>query len=763
MKYIHFLGSVHFAITLIGVFALFILMGTVIESRTGSHLFAAYYTYQHPAFLMLLGLFFTNILFASLRRWPFKLYHIPFLITHLGLLMILLGVILKSSFGVQGTMAILEGSGTHEILIPNTFSIKIQKKNREDSQASVVSEYPIHSRVSPFPELQIETIEYAPHSSEITETWIKGDHGIIAGIKPFKVFYPKNLSVTPLPISARVLIFPPPAEPWNLFAFRSSNVSDSLEIAYLEGLVIRITDSITNEWFYQGALREALTSPPQWKHGKAILQLKLEENVPVLLVTINDDSKKIQANLTIPLTGPEALDNIPKNVHYLGGLPIAIDLERPPALFFIQNQTSNDTHIFAFDPYGRIHQESFPAKGLSSLVAYDSGASGYYAQSLIPFFVSQGGRQQKENAYLKNFENILEIASQTPEKLAPPLKMLYNACQKAKCDFAKCCSEYLSFWNKSYSWLYPLDHPVPPLFVQASKELNWSEEPFCTKKCCDWLSHFFLEIDPLLRQEASLNKILEKWPTTLPDGDENFLLTTITQQVFSVGELLPDNQTFKRKVGEEINARLFSAYLRAYTIHLNNIDISNDTFSQREGFHLECPLTLKYIPKPSLKKWEDCIPIVKLKLKKGDQTEYLTLSYDRTASGLYWPAFKGEYLLRFQPSFKNIPYHIRLRNARRIDYPNSTQPYSYESDLLITHSTSNLRDEKTISMNNVHETWDGFRFYLAGLSTSEETAAKQIQLVVNHDPAKYWLTYPGGSILALGIGLLFWKRKIRNI
>ena len=756
IKYLfHFLGSVHFAISLIGVTALFILTGTVIESKTGSHLFAAYYTYQHPAFLMLLGLFFINILFAALRRWPFKFYHIPFLITHLGLLMILLGVIIKSSFGIQGTMSILEGSGSHEILIPNTYSIKIQKKNHLGTVLS--SEYSLHSLSSPFPELQVETVEYAPHSSEITETWIKGDRGIIAGLKPFKVFSEENFSGVSLPISARVSLFPPPAEPWNLFAFHTSDLSKVLQVVYLEGLLLKITDTITQELLYQGFLQEALLSPPQWNDGKATLQLNLDKEPFQILANIEDKSKKIQVDLKIPLTGGEALDNIPEKAHYLGGIPLAVDLERRPALLFVQNQ-ANDTYLFAFDPYGRIHQESFPAQGLSSLIAYDTGWGGYYAHSSIPFSATRSERQQKEIAYLTTLTHTLEKTP--PERLTPPLRMLYNACQKAGCDFANCCAEYLSLWDKSYSWLYPIDYPTPPLFAQASKELDWSEESLNLKKCCVWLSRFFLEIDPLLRQGISPSKALEQfqWPAPLPQGDESFLLTTLAQQIFSIGDLLPNHQA-----KEATEARLFSAYLRAYGIHLQNMRSSNETFSQRnESIQLECPITLRHLPKPPLQKIEECIPVVKLKLRKGDKTEHLVLSYDRSALGLYWPAFQGEYLLRFQPRSLHIPYNIRLRNARRIDYPHSTQPFSYESDLLITHSNLKERDEKTISMNNVHETWDGFRFYLAGLSTHEETAAKRIQLVVNHDPAKYWLTYPGGAILSLGIVLLFWKRKQRS-
>ena len=106
----HMLGGIHLAISLIAIAALTVIAGTILESKTGSHLLAAYWTYSHPFFQILLSLFFVNILFSALRRWPFKKKHIPFLITHLGLLMIISGTILKNRFGLQGQMSVWEGT-----------------------------------------------------------------------------------------------------------------------------------------------------------------------------------------------------------------------------------------------------------------------------------------------------------------------------------------------------------------------------------------------------------------------------------------------------------------------------------------------------------------------------------------------------------------------------------------------------------------------------------------------------------------------------
>lgn len=117
-------------------------------------------------------------------------------------------------------------------------------------------------------------------------------------------------------------------------------------------------------------------------------------------------------------------------------------------------------------------------------------------------------------------------------------------------------------------------------------------------------------------------------------------------------------------------------------------------------------------------------------------------------------------LAEYLPDLKqSIPYRLRLRNARQINYPNSSSSYSFEADLIITDKKNKIPLESTISMNEVHETWDGYRFYLSHISPGNETDVQTVQIVVNHDPAKYYFTYPGALILSIGIFLLFWFKK----
>lgn len=173
-KLFHFFASIQFAITLIAVTTFSVIAGTLIESWSDSHQYAASWTYRHPAFMALLGFFFINILFSALRRWPFRIRHIPFLITHLGLLMIISGVMIKSIYGVQGVMTLFEGSGSNSILIPNTQAIRLENRRGK------IEVYGIKNPSAPF-----EIMGYSPHGSETFVSWINGNAAFINGLPPF--------------------------------------------------------------------------------------------------------------------------------------------------------------------------------------------------------------------------------------------------------------------------------------------------------------------------------------------------------------------------------------------------------------------------------------------------------------------------------------------------------------------------------------------------------------------------------------------------
>jgi hypothetical protein len=175
----------------------------------------------------------------------------------------------------------------------------------------------------------------------------------------------------------------------------------------------------------------------------------------------------------------------------------------------------------------------------------------------------------------------------------------------------------------------------------------------------------------------------------------------------------------------------------------------------KENSRIESPLIAIRKPEKSNLKLEDNRPIATFEFTHDSTMERLSLLYDPSGHGLKWPTTSGKLTARFQPFFDSIPHTIKLRQARQINYAHSSDPYSYEADLWIEPQHIPV----TLSMNEVYETSDGFRFYLAGITPKEPGTWKKIQLVVNKDPGKYWLTYPGALLLVFGASLLFFFRK----
>ena len=748
MKYLgsiyHFLGSIYLAIGLIATAAALTIAGTLIESKTDSHQYAAQFTYKSPWFALLLWGFFINILFSATRRWPFKKKHVPFLMTHAGLLMILGGVLIKNYFGLQGSMGLIEGSASDEIFEAGTYVVQLEKRGEqafplryELLQNSWGHRFFSHHQ----DDLHLEVVDYFPHSSERLQTWIKQNQGHITGLRPFPVHEWNGQTLEDLPVSAQF-------ESWNIYAFRTSQLAELVKAAYLQGMHMRLVNRHTEEVVYEGSLSQALKQPVG--EAKVALSLEIAPKQGFLNpeLTLDIDSNQV----VIPLAGPHSLIHNSPSKTYLGHAPLAIDLERPPALLFIEDDC---VYLFAFDAHGRVHSQIFQHNALNPIVTYDKGFGGYSVQAEIPFGKSLT-RQDIENIQKTQLIDQLKKERPNHSHLAPPLVCFKNACLETQQEFEDSCVAFLAWWNHNPQWLYPAQTALPKPLNAVFAALTFSPQE---QKACQWISRVFQEIDPQLAAGKDIPLILQqiRWPIEPPtDLDAPSLLTLLTQQISAVGDLLPPLDQTSEALSPEEKAHLFSAYLRLFGIHWSTI--AAEPSINVESFVLESPITSLKTPLPPTKKIEDNLPLISLKISKGNAVQWLALTYDPHASNFRWPIFNGEYLIRFQPKFQKIPYKLRLRQARQINYANSLQPYSYESDLLITNKKTKSSLDKTISMNHVHETWDGFRFYLANIFPATEVAVKHVQIVVNHDPAKYILTYPGAFLLSLGILLLFWMK-----
>lgn len=558
-----FLASFKFAIILIFFSAVLVIAGTFLESSHDSHRIAEDWIYHHPIFQILLLGYFVNILLSALSRYPFKKRHIPFLITHLGLLMIILGVFIKTTFGVQGHMQLIEGTASDDLIHPNKPALYVE--NRWGHSQSI----PIDA---------VNVLEYHAHAEEKYDFWNEE-------LSPFKV------------------------------------TKDS--------------DGMT---------------------------------------TVSS-----------------------KNIH---GEEVAI----------------------AYSP-----------NKLEEWIAYDKGFLGYTVQAELPFI-----KDEDKKAYDSAIDEYLIQDLRGKRMLSKPLEVMQEA--SSLIDFPKALIHYLKAWADQDTWLYEIPFPgsINWKNVQEYRTLYWIAELFNE-------SHF-------------LENLKENgWPllqslTNIQDKQEQF--ETWMNQIYSVQDQLPNPPEQLDPIQE---ARMLSAYLRLYSIHYNKIPKPILPFEEN-FITVESPLSHLIIPKDLPLKPEDARPAIVI----GFNNEKISLVYDPLKTGLKWPSRDGTYLFKFQPHIEKLPYSIRVHHANDIKYPGSDQTVSYECTLSIKDKKSGSTTPCMLQMNHVYETDDGYRFYLAGIGKVDSYGVRSLQLVVNRDPAKMILTYPGALLVAFGILSLFFGKKIFN-
>ena len=115
MRLIRFLGSLSFAVILIASLVILLILSTSLESALGTP-FVQKTFYQNHWFDLFLSLLWINIFCSTWLRFPFKKHHTGFVVTHIGILLLLLGALLTRLIGIEGQMTLYEGEHTHHIL-----------------------------------------------------------------------------------------------------------------------------------------------------------------------------------------------------------------------------------------------------------------------------------------------------------------------------------------------------------------------------------------------------------------------------------------------------------------------------------------------------------------------------------------------------------------------------------------------------------------------------------------------------------------------
>ncbi len=136
------LASLKLAVLVLLSLAAILAVGTVLESLYDADV-ARHYVYGTRWFggiLVLLGL---NVSFAAFSRWPWKRHHLGFLITHLGIITILVGSFFTLLKGYEGQLVLAEGESTQRMTLKEAELFFL------DPVAGKLEEFPADFRFAP--------------------------------------------------------------------------------------------------------------------------------------------------------------------------------------------------------------------------------------------------------------------------------------------------------------------------------------------------------------------------------------------------------------------------------------------------------------------------------------------------------------------------------------------------------------------------------------------------------------------------------------
>jgi hypothetical protein len=108
-KVFKFASSVKMAVLVMLLLGAVVAVGTIYESRYNAQV-AGLMVYRTPWFLALLCLLWINIFSAAVSRIPYKRRHTGFVVTHLGMLTLLIGSGVTYLYGLDGQLFVQEGS-----------------------------------------------------------------------------------------------------------------------------------------------------------------------------------------------------------------------------------------------------------------------------------------------------------------------------------------------------------------------------------------------------------------------------------------------------------------------------------------------------------------------------------------------------------------------------------------------------------------------------------------------------------------------------
>ena len=123
-----FCGSIKLAMLLMAVVIIATIIGTFVESRFDTSV-AQSYVYDAPWFIAWLVLLCVNLIGAVLVRYPWKAHQTGFVITHAGIVVILVGAIIGRVWGFEGSITLFKGQEPSNFLLTGKQTLQAKTGN----------------------------------------------------------------------------------------------------------------------------------------------------------------------------------------------------------------------------------------------------------------------------------------------------------------------------------------------------------------------------------------------------------------------------------------------------------------------------------------------------------------------------------------------------------------------------------------------------------------------------------------------------------
>jgi hypothetical protein len=117
------MASLKLAVSVILGLAVITAVGTFVEARYNAQI-AKKWVYDTPYMYLILGFLCLNLIAVMIDRWPWKRRHVPFVLAHIGIIVLLIGSFMTARYGLDGSIRVGIGQSNRFVTLPETdFSV----------------------------------------------------------------------------------------------------------------------------------------------------------------------------------------------------------------------------------------------------------------------------------------------------------------------------------------------------------------------------------------------------------------------------------------------------------------------------------------------------------------------------------------------------------------------------------------------------------------------------------------------------------------